>query len=40
MIESFIYAAWILGQGLYWSLFKFQTEIACEKSWNACLLRL
>lgn len=39
MIESFCYVAWIFGQALYWSFFKVRTEIACEESWNACLLR-
>lgn len=40
MIESFLCAAWILGQGVYWSLFKLQTEAATEASWEACLSTL
>jgi len=37
MIESFLYTTWILGQAVYWSFLKFETEIACEESWTKCL---
>jgi len=40
MIQFFIWGAWILGQGMYWSFFKLQTEIASEQSWKACLQNL
>lgn len=39
MIEFFSWGAWILGQGVYWSFFRYQTETACDEYWEAYLLR-
>jgi hypothetical protein len=39
MIESFIWATSILGQILYWSFLRYQTEVICEEYWKAHLLR-
>jgi hypothetical protein len=40
MIQSFIWAALILAQILYWSFLRRQTEVNCETYWKAHLLRL
>ena len=37
MIESFFWASCLLGQGLYWSFFRSQTETASEECWTACM---
>ena len=37
MIESFFWASFILGQGLYWSVFRDQTKLHLEECWKACL---
>jgi hypothetical protein len=39
MIAFFFWGALIFGQVLYWSLFRYQTEVACEEYWRAYLLR-
>jgi hypothetical protein len=39
MIEFFFWGAWILGQGLYWSFFRYQTKVVCDEYWEAYLLR-
>jgi len=37
MIETSVYAVWILEQSLYWSFLRLQTETMSDESWKACL---
>lgn len=39
MIGSFIYAASILGQGLYWSFLRYRTDVINDDYWKAHYLR-
>ncbi len=40
MIEFFIWGGWILGQSLYWSFFRYQTEVVvCDEYRKAYLLK-
>jgi hypothetical protein len=39
MIEFFLWGALILGQSLYWSFFKDQTEVVSDQYWEAHSLR-
>jgi len=39
MIEFFLWGALILGQALYWSLFRDQTEVVSDEYWKARSLR-
>jgi len=39
MIEFFLWGALILGQALYWSLFRCQTEVVSDEYWKAHSLR-
>ena len=39
MIEFFFWGAWILGQAMYWSFFRYQTKLASDEYWEAYLLR-
>jgi hypothetical protein len=39
MIEFFVWGALILGQALYWSFFRDQTELVSDQYWKAYLLR-
>jgi hypothetical protein len=39
MIEFFLWGALVLGQALYWSFFRCQTEVASDQYWKAHSLR-